>query len=206
MASYDQQSTAISEISSPDEVRVMLFVNGRSVHVPLSALLENLSEIYQPLDPQLTAIAGLTGANGRFIRWTGADTAVMQAMVGTVSQSGGIPTGAIIERGSNANGEYVRFADGTQLCWLTSLTLTFSAATVLSGTWTFPAVFSVAPVVTGISHTYSMTPQTTQLGAMRLASFGTSSAGIIQPRVNGQTDFVAGNTMGIAVAAEGRWF
>ena len=36
--------------------------------------------------------------------------------LGTVSQSGGVPTGAIIERGSNANGEYVRFADGTQIC------------------------------------------------------------------------------------------
>ncbi|ETU80520.1 hypothetical protein Q094_06066, partial [Pseudomonas aeruginosa PS42] len=37
-------------------------------------------------------------------------------ILGTVSQSGGAPTGAIIERGSNANGEYVRFADGTQIC------------------------------------------------------------------------------------------
>ena len=36
--------------------------------------------------------------------------------VGTVSQSGGIPTGAIIERGSNANGSYTRWADGTQIC------------------------------------------------------------------------------------------
>lgn len=33
-------------------------------------------------------------------------------ILGTVSQSGGVPTGAIIERGSNASGEYVRFADG----------------------------------------------------------------------------------------------
>lgn len=30
--------------------------------------------------------------------------AVIPNLVGTVSQSGGIPTGAIIERGSNANG------------------------------------------------------------------------------------------------------
>jgi hypothetical protein len=34
---------------------------------------------------------------------------------GAVSQSGGVPTGAVIERGSNANGEYVKFADGTLL-------------------------------------------------------------------------------------------
>lgn len=34
-------------------------------------------------------------------------------IIGTVTQSGGVPTGAIIERGSNANGEYVKFADGS---------------------------------------------------------------------------------------------
>lgn len=37
--------------------------------------------------------------------------------VGTVSQSGGTPGGALMERGSNANGSYLRLADGTQLCW-----------------------------------------------------------------------------------------
>lgn len=37
-------------------------------------------------------------------------------ILGTASQSGGVPTGAIIERGGNANGEYVRLADGTQIC------------------------------------------------------------------------------------------
>src|SRR5690606_15811578 len=38
-------------------------------------------------------------------------------ILGTVSQSGGVPTGALIQTGSNANGSYVRYADGTQICW-----------------------------------------------------------------------------------------
>ncbi|WP_256590571.1 MULTISPECIES: phage tail protein [unclassified Pseudomonas] len=38
-------------------------------------------------------------------------------LVGTVSQSGGLPTGSIIERKSNAGGEWVKFADGTLICW-----------------------------------------------------------------------------------------
>lgn len=42
--------------------------------------------------------------------------AVIPGVVGTVAQVGGVPTGQIIERGSNANGEYVRYADGTQIC------------------------------------------------------------------------------------------
>jgi len=42
---------------------------------------------------------------------------VIAPAVGTVSESGGVPTGAIIERGSNANGDYVKFADGTIFQW-----------------------------------------------------------------------------------------
>lgn len=37
-------------------------------------------------------------------------------LLGIVSETGGVPSGAIIERGSNASGEYIRFADGTQIC------------------------------------------------------------------------------------------
>lgn len=72
---------------------------------------------------------------------------VFNETLGTVSQSGGAATGAIIERGTNANGEYVRFADGTQLCFsrLTGVAITslqsyglYRSAAV---TWTFPAAF-----------------------------------------------------------------
>lgn len=65
-------------------------------------------------------------------------------ILGTVGQSGGTPTGGVIERGANANGEYIRFADGTQICWRT-LTGTTGAAS----SWTYPAAFVTAPVVTG---------------------------------------------------------
>lgn len=71
-------------------------------------------------------------------------------ILGTVSQSGGVPTGAIIERGSNANGEYVRYADGTQICWGVGPALTTPAAagTGYQGstitTVTYPAGFSAA--------------------------------------------------------------
>ncbi|NWO06877.1 MAG: hypothetical protein HLX50_14630 [Alteromonadaceae bacterium] len=36
-------------------------------------------------------------------------------ILGTVSQSSGVPTGAIIEHDSNSDGEYIKFADGTLL-------------------------------------------------------------------------------------------
>ncbi|PTX49064.1 hypothetical protein IQ03_02461 [Gemmobacter caeni] len=76
------------------------------------------------------------------------------SVVGPVSQSGGVPTGALIERGSNANGEYVRFADGTQIC--TAQRIDTTGLTVAEGpfyispndlTWTFPASFVAGPSV-----------------------------------------------------------
>lgn len=45
----------------------------------------------------------------------GLKSAAVADIVGTVSESGGIPTGAIIEYGSNANGEYWKFASGLLL-------------------------------------------------------------------------------------------
>lgn len=57
-------------------------------------------------------------------------------IVGAVSQSSGIPTGAIIEYGNNSNGKYIRWADGTQACFQTV------APAVADEVWTFPAAFS----------------------------------------------------------------
>lgn len=73
-------------------------------------------------------------------------------ILGTVSQSGGVPTGAIVQRISNANGEAVRYADGTQICWnpaVTSLNTNTATGSVFTSaatsTWTFPAAFSATP-------------------------------------------------------------
>ena len=53
--------------------------------------------------------------------------------VGTVSESSGTPTGHIIERGSNSNGEFIKYADGTLICL---------AETTGDTTRTFPSAFS----------------------------------------------------------------
>lgn len=51
-------------------------------------------------------------------------------ILGAVSQVGGVPTGAVIESGTNANGTYVKFADGT-LIMIKSMTI--SDAIVATG-------------------------------------------------------------------------
>jgi len=73
--------------------------------------------------------------------------------VGAVSQAAGVVTGAILERGANANGDYVRFADGTQICRRTFAENIAIATTYLGGfrdagrTWTYPAAFNASPVL-----------------------------------------------------------
>jgi hypothetical protein len=75
-------------------------------------------------------------------------------LLGAVSQSGGVPTGAVFERGANANGEFVRMADGTLICTASVLTNTaIATASAAHGfrsdpvTWTFPSAFISAPSV-----------------------------------------------------------
>lgn len=140
------------------------------------------------------------GASGAQVPQAQEIAGLVRAMaVGTVSQSGGVPTGAIIERGSNANGEYIRFADGTQIC---TATLTMNAAgspvggIYISGnvTWTFPAVFAAAPSVSGL-------PNSPSFWTTAGASTGPSSSDV---RVALPATFTAGVL--VRATAIGRWF
>ena len=125
-------------------------------------------------------------------------------ILGNVSQSGGVPTGAIIERGSNANGEYVRFADGTQICWRNSLPAS-SPPNVAAGsifrnngdTWVYPVSF-VGPVSAGLTGAGSNSRWATHNSSGTMPSqinvwmYSTGSSGII------------GSYFGLY--AFGRWF
>ena len=84
-----------------------------------------------------------------------------------VSQSGGTPTGGVIEHGSTADGDYVRFADGTQICTVSGLTTSTSADT----TWTYPAAFAYPahphrPVVTGMAASTAGAPALLVIGGV----------------------------------------
>jgi hypothetical protein len=109
------------------------------------------------------------------------------SILGTVSQSAGVPTGAIIETGSNANGIYTKWADGTMICvvngvgtgttsWSTSSNFYYSGPT----SFTFPATFSAAPtvvmnaqdpnVVSRSAYVSSFTPTATGINDIYLTS------------------------------------
>jgi hypothetical protein len=111
-------------------------------------------------------------------------------LLGTVTQAGGTPTGAVLETGSNANGTYLRLADGTQICWQTA-----SSSSAGQTLWSFPAAF--------LGGTAPMVQATTQVQTAHFASTGGPSAGGVNFSVWGTSGVRV--TLSTGLLAIGRW-
>lgn len=141
-----------------------------------------------------------TDASGVWGDW--AEILTQRSILGTVSQSAGIPTGAIIERGSNANGEYVRFADGTQICTVRrQVNLAIDIAFVGGfrssyESWTYPANF------TGTSTTSLQGSAPATAHGLMFQGDGSSGVNIA---VLAPTSVAAGTRI-ISASAIGRWY
>lgn len=126
-------------------------------------------------------------------------------IVGTVSQSGGAPTGAIIQRGSNANGEFVRYADGTQICFValiipTSTVAAFAQYVPAATVWTFPAIFAAKPVY------IHMDPVEAGSGYFYCRPTGVGASGtnaLYLTNTSNASQATPANLVGLAI---GRWF
>lgn len=141
----------------------------------------------------------LTVAKGGTGNSTGtAQKLASAAMVGTVSQSSGSPTGAIIEHGSNANGEYTKFADGTMICYRMGIPAAATANTMLVISFTFPSGFSATPLALG---TLIGPTSNDNINISRFsAASGTPSSGYIQLKADLTQTYLVG------YAAIGRWY
>jgi len=113
-------------------------------------------------------------------------------ILGPVSESGGLPTGALIEQGSNADGTYLRFADGTQICSRQFVSAASSHA------WTFPLAF-----VTGSTPALQALPRHATAPRILTENEDLSATGV---------SFNVWDTSGAAAPAQihasaiGRWF
>jgi len=125
-------------------------------------------------------------------------------ILGTVSESSGTPTGAIIERGSNSNGEFVKYADGTMICHfydeVTDQSISAAYGSLYQGTrvWTYPSSFVNIPSVScglgrwGTSASWS----------------GLSSSSSVSSFLRFWDIFLrnSGTSMDISATAIGRWY
>jgi hypothetical protein len=122
------------------------------------------------------------------------------AFVGTASSSTGT-RGSILEQGSNGNGRYIRFADGTQICY--SIPFEWANEFAQTGTtWTYPAAFSSNPAVVGnCGSRFTASPD---VESLHFGSGGSYQAGTTS------VDVKHGSTRSASyastVVAIGRWF
>ncbi len=180
----------------------------------IETLRQNILAATRGANNDITSLSGLTTALSVAQGGTGGKTqaaartglglgpAAVAAIVGMVGMSGGVPNGAIIERGSNANGEYTKYADGTLIC-----SAIITAASVVidfphfggyrSGqtTWVFPASFVATPSVIPVA-------QVNQSSGAASGNNGTTQAGLFFLSNTAQT---AASRI-VNVVAIGRWF
>lgn len=128
-----------------------------------------------------------------------------------------IADGGIIESGSGANGSYVRYADGTQVCRMKRIALPYRSAGDCFAQWSFPQAFVDTDITIQASLTVASdgddpsaigalaTPSREQLGQAGHGALSTASAALSVARVAGAPDFVAGDQVHVAVIAHGRW-
>lgn len=98
----------------------------------------------QALPPALPVLQGGTGVTtiaALLAALAAAGAYAKGNVVGAVSQSGGVNTGAIVEYGSNGNGEYWKFAGGMMLC-KGAVGTSVAASTVSQYAYTLPAAFA----------------------------------------------------------------
>lgn len=110
--------------------------------------------------------------------------------VGPVSEAAGVPTGALFEGGGNANGSYLRYADGTQICWKTALSIGPDVTT-----WTFPAVFGGTPVIMATGRNVSAAR------TINIGSVGDASVDVAAFDVSG-----AAASNNVDLFSIGRWY
>jgi hypothetical protein len=202
-----------------DQFGATLALFGGATTAPV--LRQNIGAAARGANSDITSLTGLTTALSVAQGGTGGKTqaeartglglkaAAVADIVGSVSQSGGVPTGAIIERGSNAAGDWTKYADGTMECWAVRQ-CTYSANTLLLNSWSFPTAFASPPAVQVTlvqGSAADIAPVSFRNVNPMVASI---NAATCAPRVwlnSGSTDvFTASSFMNVNCHAVGRWF
>ena len=118
-------------------------------------------------------------------------------ILGAVSQVAGVPTGAVFESGSNANGSFMKFANGTLVCFGS---VSFNFLNWTTATYAYPHSFVDELVAIAWSGTGS--PGSADRDAQ--SSAFTSAESATMWRLT--TTVVGGGTRNVRWVATGRWF
>ena len=196
-----------------------IFPNGTAASPSVRFQGSQSTGFFRPANNQ---IAAAINGNERWlmtntsVQFDGSEIYRRANILGTVSQSSGNPTGAIIQRGSNANGEFIRYADGTQICWKDNVSCVFTATASLVYDSSYPAAFIATPAlnVTLISpYSYNGTQYTAPQvgdGATRplVRDFGNPATRVVFNinRPSSSQSWASGDDLKASFIAIGRWF
>jgi hypothetical protein len=155
--------------------------------------------------PTLGALANSATATLR------ARTFRRENILAAVTQSSGVPTGGLIEYGSNSNGVYIRFADGLQIC-LSIKKAQYVNATLLLLGWTFPAAFVTADSIYLGAFMSTVRPDGTAEGlvaadmeqCVAISTARGTTSGNVQVR-SPTYSFVSGDEVWLNLISAGRW-
>jgi hypothetical protein len=150
-------------------------------------------------------VNNLVPATGN-VQITGQDAYHRGNIVGTVSETGGVPTGAVLETGSNANGNFVKYADGTMIAIMRGGE-TRGATGALTTSITLPASF-VNIALTGSSGSVTnqyfaaVCPVSTAPGAVLSHMVASYTATGLDVHIDRNTT----TNTGFNVIVVGRWY
>ena len=138
-------------------------------------------------------------SNGTWSAWT---LIYSQAnILGALGQTAGVPTGAVLQHGSSANGQFERLANGWQTCLradLSAANVTTAEGSVFRSadiSWTFPAAF-----LAGSKPVVQVTGEHTALIGASIVALSNTAATV---RVKAATAIAGAVTL--QASATGRW-
>jgi len=158
------------------------------------------------VNSDITSLTGLTTALSVAQGGTGNTTGTATRLagggiLGTVSQSAGVPNGAIFESGSNSLGTYVKFADGTMI------TITYNTGpwSVLANSLTVLGPFGNPGTFVNSVYSVSVTaaPSATNDTYGVVTAYPASTSSAVFVFRNGAT---AQNLSNIKITCIGRWY
>lgn len=111
----------------------------------------------------------------------------------------------IVESEENANGNYIKFADGTMECYVSALTLKRTDnSNYRDAFWVFPATFVENPAVFMSHRTPFISPFVRDIPPLRTVSNTTTKTRIIQNAPTGKV-FASEEYFTVSAMAKGRW-
>jgi len=112
----------------------------------------------------------------------------------------------VVESGSNANGRFIKYGDGTVIAYSNALTSTYDSSLRLSVNWQLPTAF-VEEYSANVTGSKDAAQLADKLNSAVLNVGSNASDGIVLARIyaTGSNAFISSDSVRVRLMAIGRW-